>query len=231
MCAAAATPSTTTSARRCATGRSATASRATGYLDAAELARLKDEATPHAAAAVQSRRAAGFAALDAADYAVRPPVVRSLAPVVAAARGDAPKRARASPASARRPRRICAGRRAAAPAPGYGAYAHPSLAPVIAPGYTTHIHFGGFGHHGWSDRRLKRDICRVGASPSGIPVYTFRYRWCDAWYVGAMAQDLLRLKPEAVSKARAYYQVDYGQIDVGFQRDRPARALPVPARA
>jgi hypothetical protein len=94
----------------------------------------------------------------------------------------------------------------------------PSYAAVIAPSYATPLRFGGFGHRGhWSDKRLKRDICRVGATASGIPLYTFRYRWSNVWYVGAMAQDLLTLKPAAVSKVGAYYQVDYSRIDAPFE--------------
>jgi hypothetical protein len=76
--------------------------------------------------------------------------------------------------------------------------------------------FGG-RHHGWSDRRLKRDIRRVGTSPSGLPIYTFRYLWSDTTYRGVMAQDMLRLRPQAVHRLGGYYWVDYSVLDVKFE--------------
>ena len=63
-------------------------------------------------------------------------------------------------------------------------------------------------------------------SPSGIPVYTWKYRKevgdldpsvdTKGIYVGAMAQDLLELVPNAVVRnpLDGYYRVDYSKIDV-----------------
>jgi hypothetical protein len=199
---------------------------ASGYLDGAMLARLKDEAATRAAPAQPVVKAATPQPKAAALTQPRKsaPVVRSVAPVAAAPKPKyEPK-----PVARRRPHSTYAQRRddqydepapAPAPAPGYSGADNyiPSYGAVIAPGFSTQLHFGGFGHRGhWSDKRLKRDICRVGATPSGIPLYTYRYRWSDAWYVGAMAQDLLTLKPNAVSKVGAYYQVDYSRIDAPF---------------
>ena len=78
-----------------------------------------------------------------------------------------------------------------------------------------------------SDIRLKKDINRLGESPSGIPVYSFKYREdmkdvlqdedTTSVYFGAMAQDLLELAPEAVGVgSNGYYAVDYSKIDVDF---------------
>ena len=78
-----------------------------------------------------------------------------------------------------------------------------------------------------SDIRLKKDIHRLGESPSGIPVYSFKYREdmkdvlqnedTTSVYFGAMAQDLLELAPEAVRVGpNGYYSVDYSKIDVDF---------------
>ena len=78
----------------------------------------------------------------------------------------------------------------------------------------------------YSDERLKEDIHCIGKSPSGIPVYTFKYRKeyagimgdavdVDGTYFGVMAQDLLELAPDAVVKSQdGYYRVDYSSIDV-----------------
>jgi len=79
---------------------------------------------------------------------------------------------------------------------------------------------GGSSGGGWSgsDRRLKTNIRRVGASPSGLPIYVFRYRWGGPLYQGVMAQDLLRLRPDAVKLARdGYLRVDYSRIDVAMR--------------
>jgi hypothetical protein len=72
---------------------------------------------------------------------------------------------------------------------------------------------------GLSDARLKLAITPVGASPSGIPRYTFTYRDDPAAtrYHGAMAQDLLKTHPHAVlTDDSGYYKVDYALIDVDF---------------
>jgi hypothetical protein len=66
-----------------------------------------------------------------------------------------------------------------------------------------------------SDARLKRNIERLGSSPSGLPVYRFEYVWARAPSVGVMAQDLLKSRPDAVHKTElGFYVVDYSQIDV-----------------
>lgn len=63
-----------------------------------------------------------------------------------------------------------------------------------------------------SDRRLKRDINRVGELPSGLPVYTFKYLWDDIERIGVMAQDVLKVFPTAVVNMGRYYAVDYGRV-------------------
>ena len=79
---------------------------------------------------------------------------------------------------------------------------------------------GGGGGGGWSDRRLKRDIVRLGASPSGLPIYSFQYVWGGPRYIGVMAQDLLKLRPDAVIFDECgYYRVDYAKIDVEMREE------------
>ena len=65
----------------------------------------------------------------------------------------------------------------------------------------------------------KSDIRCVGYSPSGIPVYTFRYHH-DAEgrvYQGALAPDLVKTHPWAVHRHGQHYMIDYEQIDVVFK--------------
>jgi hypothetical protein len=65
---------------------------------------------------------------------------------------------------------------------------------------------------------LKEDIHRIGVSPSGLPIYTFRYIWGGPVYSGVMAQDLMRLRPDAVITTESgYMKVDYSRIDVRMQ--------------
>lgn len=81
-----------------------------------------------------------------------------------------------------------------------------------------------------SDRRLKREIRRIGVSPSGLPIYSFRYVWGGPIYVGVMAQDLLATRPDAVIQSEGgYLLVDYDKIDVKMTSLDSHDALPVAA--
>jgi outer membrane protein OmpA-like peptidoglycan-associated protein len=74
---------------------------------------------------------------------------------------------------------------------------------------------GSGGGGGWSDRRLKRRIQRVGTSPSGLGIYSFQYVWGGPVFVGAIAQEILKTRPDAVIyDASGYLMVDYSLIDV-----------------
>jgi len=64
-----------------------------------------------------------------------------------------------------------------------------------------------------SDIRLKRDIHPIGRAESGLTLYRFRYLWSEVEMVGVMAQEVLKLAPEAVSVAAdGYYRVDYARL-------------------
>ena len=54
----------------------------------------------------------------------------------------------------------------------------------------------GFGM--FSDRRLKTDIKRVGALENGLPVSLFRYKGDPTPRIGLMADEVERVRPEAV---------------------------------
>ena len=54
-----------------------------------------------------------------------------------------------------------------------------------------------------SDRRLKKDVEKVGKDPVGVPSYAFRYKGADPKspkIVGPMAQDVQKVAPEAVGE-------------------------------
>lgn len=62
----------------------------------------------------------------------------------------------------------------------------------------------------FSDRRLKRDIYRVGELTSGIPVYLFRFIGFEDLHVGVLADEVMGIIPEAVAEHESgYLQVRY----------------------
>jgi len=66
---------------------------------------------------------------------------------------------------------------------------------------------------GASDRRLKRDIKRLGTHPNGLPVYEYRYVWGRKRHVGVMAQDVLKAGIDAVVRHwTGFLMVDYGKL-------------------
>jgi hypothetical protein len=76
--------------------------------------------------------------------------------------------------------------------------------------------FGG-GYRGGgirrSDENLKHNIQLVSRLDSGLSLYRFNYRGSDQVFVGVMAQEVLRVKPEAVIRgADGYLRVDYEQL-------------------
>lgn len=61
-----------------------------------------------------------------------------------------------------------------------------------------------------SDARLKDNIRRIGTADNGLPIYSFRYRGEDVTHVGLMAQDVLRVRPDAVlTMPSGFMAVDY----------------------
>ena len=64
-----------------------------------------------------------------------------------------------------------------------------------------------------SDIQLKADITAVGVAPNGLPLYRFRYRGGEQYYVGVMAQDVLQRFPEAVGVSPSgYLGVNYDAL-------------------
>jgi len=62
-----------------------------------------------------------------------------------------------------------------------------------------------------SDRRLKTDIEEIGETTSGFPLYLFRYKNESplARHLGVMAQDVEKVRPEAVIETPLGKMVDY----------------------
>ena len=73
------------------------------------------------------------------------------------------------------------------------------------------------GNFSISDRRLKTDVKKIGTSPSGIPIYEFRFKDdLEVLWEGTIAQDLLEMGMDDVvgTNEDGFYTVDYDKIDV-----------------
>ena len=75
---------------------------------------------------------------------------------------------------------------------------------------------GGYalGKNGWpSDRRLKREIIDLGIRlVNGLKLYAYRYLWDDKPRAGVMADEVLRVKPDAVGLMNGFLTVDYRSL-------------------
>ena len=69
-----------------------------------------------------------------------------------------------------------------------------------------------------SDRRLKENIQKIGESISGLGIYKFNYIGKAKQYIGAMADEVIKVVPEAVgTMSNGYLGVNYNLIDVTFK--------------
>lgn len=63
----------------------------------------------------------------------------------------------------------------------------------------------------WSDRRLKRDIRRVGRMGNGLGLYTYRYAAGGPEQIGLMADEVRGVRPHAVITVAGFDAVDYAE--------------------
>ena len=70
-----------------------------------------------------------------------------------------------------------------------------------------------------SDMRLKKDIIRVGTTRYQLPLYDFSYINQPGRFEGVMAQDVLKVMPEAVSIGTdGFYRVNYTMLGIEMKR-------------
>jgi hypothetical protein len=81
----------------------------------------------------------------------------------------------------------------------------------IAGKVSTFFSSGGF----FSDSRLKEDVRFIGKSPSGINIYSFKYKQSAGTYEGVMAQEVPWAREMTDT---GFYIVDYSKVDVEFRR-------------
>ena len=64
----------------------------------------------------------------------------------------------------------------------------------------------------FSDRRLKKNIKRIGTHKSGVGIYEYDYIWGGGKQIGVMAQELEKVMPEAVFEIHGFKGVDYAKL-------------------
>jgi Chaperone of endosialidase len=84
-----------------------------------------------------------------------------------------------------------------------------------------------------SDSDLKTDIARVDTHPSGLPIYSYRYKGDPKSYpkvVGPMAEDVMKVAPHAVRPmgAGGRLGVDMGALDATMRPVTAPPATPAP---
>lgn len=63
-----------------------------------------------------------------------------------------------------------------------------------------------------SDRRLKRNIQRIGKADNGLSIYSYTYIWGGPTQLGYMADEVEKVAPHAVGEIDGFKTVNYGAI-------------------
>ena len=101
--------------------------------------------------------------------------------------------------------------------PGFGTFLG-AVAGGLQAGQAIHT-AAGFSGSFLSDVSLKENIVHVGKSPSGINIFEYNYQGETTRHQGAMAQEVLVKKPEAVVEMdNGYLGINYDMIDVDMKK-------------
>lgn len=77
-----------------------------------------------------------------------------------------------------------------------------------------------------SDRRLKRDVIKLGPLDNDIDLYRYRYLWSDEEFVGVMAQEVREVRPDAVVEGSdGFLRVNYAALGTKLHRWESWRRL------
>ena len=103
---------------------------------------------------------------------------------------------------------------------GFGAQASMLNSQVGAAATITSGALSGAGSAagGLSDRRLKKNINKIGESPSGLNIYSFEFKnskYGEGLFQGVMSDEVPQ---EAVGTRDGYDTVDYNMLDVEFKQ-------------
>ena len=76
----------------------------------------------------------------------------------------------------------------------------------------------GTAASGFSDRKLKKNINKIGESPSGLNIYSFEFK--DSKYGEGLFQGVMsdEIPQEAVTRLDGYDMVNYNMLDVEFKQ-------------
>jgi len=101
---------------------------------------------------------------------------------------------------------------------GFGAQASMLNSQVGAAATMVSGAFQGLGSAAGSDRKLKKNINKIGESPSGLNIYSFEYK--DSKYGKGLFQGVMsdEIPQEAVGTRDGYDTVDYSMLDVEFKQ-------------
>tara|TARA_R110000868_G_scaffold46167_5_gene152788 strand:- start:2111 stop:3178 length:1068 start_codon:yes stop_codon:yes gene_type:complete len=64
----------------------------------------------------------------------------------------------------------------------------------------------------FSDKRLKKNIKKIGTRNDGLNVYEFEYIWGGGRQIGLMAQEVQDIYPDAISESGGYLMVNYSKV-------------------
>lgn len=68
----------------------------------------------------------------------------------------------------------------------------------------------------FSDKDLKHEIKVLGHTKDGIPIVRFKYKGQGETHIGFLAQDVEKVRPEAVGESHGYKTVDYERATKAF---------------
>lgn len=69
-----------------------------------------------------------------------------------------------------------------------------------------------------SDRRVKENIVKIREEPDGLGVYEYNYKWDKTPRIGVMADEVAKLRPEALGPTlNGYMTVDYGKLGGNYE--------------
>ncbi len=82
-----------------------------------------------------------------------------------------------------------------------------------------------------SDARLKRNIRPLYVRADGITVYRYRYNWSDIVYVGVIAQEVERIRPDAVVRGvDGFLRVRYQRLGMDMETCKVWMAMRGPSQ-
>lgn len=68
---------------------------------------------------------------------------------------------------------------------------------------------------GFSDRRLKRIVERIGTLPGGISLYVYEFLFTGTRKIGVVAQEAMQVRPDVVGTRDGFLTVDYRGLQYG----------------